>query len=251
MNFNFKNNYQIIFLVILSVIILFQIYHLFNEDCKNEVEESSDSSEVETYQETESVNNKNIKRINAPVSSNLVVGSKDSKFAPTNKLEKYGQPSNIFDDNGSRIMVWQFKEGPWLNLYYNSTKNTFTFGINATISKQLLQEWNNIIPNIGFNEQNKFIAVTTEDEESALAVANLVLSTIHQELTTKEIIESNLLEISLAKIRAHPLVRTKILEQINEKLSTNKNQVKSEHSIDLATTSMNIDAYGGNEFSFI
>ena len=41
------------------------------------------------------------------------------------------------------------------------------------------------------------------------------------------------------------------LEQINEKLSTNKNQVKSEHSMDLATTSMNIDAYGGNEFSFI
>ena len=64
MNFNFKNNYQIIFLIILSVIIVFQICHLFNEP---KTDESSESSEFDTYQETETVNKKVLKKV--PVTS--------------------------------------------------------------------------------------------------------------------------------------------------------------------------------------
>tara|TARA_B100000768_G_C11276527_1_gene376244 strand:+ start:1048 stop:1854 length:807 start_codon:yes stop_codon:yes gene_type:complete len=245
MNINFKNNYQIIFLVILSIIIAFQIYQLFNEDNKNEVVISSESSEIETYQETESISNKTLKKIHNIKETKLNVSNE------TTKLMKYGQPTNIFDENGSRIMFWKLNNNPWSNLYYNSTKNTFTFGLNATLDKDLLQKWTEVIPNIGFNEKENDVNITTEDEESALAVANLILSTIHKELTIKEIIDSNLLDISLAKIRAHPLVKTKILEQINEKLSNQKDNVKSDHSMDLATSKMNIDAYGGNEFSFL
>ena len=148
-------------------------------------------------------------------------------------------------------MFWKLDNKPWSSLHYNTSKNIFTFSLNALIEKDLLHNWNEIIPNIGYNKKDNLIMISTEDEDSALALANLILSTIHQELTIKEIVASNLLDISLSKIRAHPLVKTKILEQINEKLSNQTNQVKSDHSMDLATSKMSIDAYGGNEFSFI
>lgn len=233
MNFNFKNNYQITFLIILSVIILLQICHILNEPTTNDLTEST---EFDTHQETETVNEKVLKKVNNP---------------QLKRFEKYGHPTDIFDDKGSRIMFWKLNNKPWSSLHYNISKNICTFSLNALIEKDLLHSWNQIIPNIGFNDKDSTIIITTDDENSALALTNLILSTINQELTIKEIVESNLLDISLNKIRGHPLVKTKILEQINEKLSNKINHVKSDHSIDLATSKISIGAYGGNEFTFI
>ena len=50
MNFNFKNNYQSIFLIILSLIIMFQFYQLMQNE-----EDETISEEPETYNETESI----------------------------------------------------------------------------------------------------------------------------------------------------------------------------------------------------
>lgn len=236
-NFNFKNNYQVIFLVILSIIITFQIYQLFKSEDKID-ESSTSSSEIETYHETESIGPR-------------VEKKEKVKVINDDKLSKYGSPHDVFEDNGSRIMYWKLKKDPWACLYYNTTNNTFTFGIDHIISKELIVEWNKIIPNIGLNEKDKLLMITSTDEESALAVINLVLSTVHKELTIDEIIKSNLIDISVNKIRAHPLVRTKIHEQVMEKISISNGTIEPEDGLDLATTDMKVDAYGGNEFSFV
>jgi hypothetical protein len=235
MEFNLKKNYQTIFLISLSIIIIVQIIYLVNEcDDTSDAEDLYDNAVQETG-----------------------INNVDNNFTQHDKLLKYGSPHDIFDEQESRMMFWKLKNDPWYNLYYNSTNNKFTFGLKSQMTKKLLKEWQNIIPNIGFNDKENLIMFTTEDENSALAVANLVLSTIHDELTIKDINDSNLLQISLNKIRSHPLVKTKILEQINEKISNNET-IKTEDTTDLATIGnmntlgdLNIDAYGGNEFSFL
>ena len=248
MNFNLKNNYQTGFLVLLSIVILFQFYQLLQEQ-DSEVEESA-SSEIETYNDSESdkvpkkKTKTNNKKMKAPE-----IQKKSQNSDPT---QKYGNPTDIFDDKGNRIVFWKFtKPNPWSSLYYNQTKNTYTYGLSYVISKDKLEEWNKVIPNLGFNDREKQLMITTQDEESALAVINLVLSTLVNELTIKEIIDSNLIDISVSKIRAHPLVRSKILEQINEKITSGKEKFKPESNMDLATNKVEIGAYGGNEFSFI
>lgn len=244
MNLNFKNNYQVIFLVILCIIIVFQIYQLFNKN--DTLDEDSSSSEVETYtyHETESIQQMKPR-------TQKIQNSIKAIQPETNKLSKYGNAHDVFDDNGSRIMYWKFNNDPWACLYYNSTNDTMTFGINHIISNELLASWKKVIPNVGFNDKDKLLMITSTDEESALAVINLVLSTIHQELTIDEIMNSNLIDISVNKIRAHPLVKTKILEQVNEKISISKEKIEPDDGLDLATNDLNIDAYGGNEFSFL
>ena len=259
MNFNFKNNYQSIFLVILSLIIMFQFYQLIH--CE---EEDNISEEPETYQETESVKDsvKESRSLKPTIKSKTKEKRKSrrvrfeeplkEKKPEPNNIEKYGNPTDIYEDQGSRIIFWKFSEpNPWSTLYFNQTNETFTFGINHPISKSLLNEWNSIIPNLGFNDNDKHLMITTSDEESALAVINLVLSTVHEELSIKEIISSNLIDISVAKIKAHPLVRTKILEQIQEKMSVNQETIEPEDGMDLATNKLEVGAYGGNEFSFL
>jgi len=254
MNFNFKNNYQSIFLIILSLIIMFQFYQLMQKE-----EDETISEEPETYNETESIKDSvkpNIKvrknKIKSKTKRVRFLEPEKKEVVSSNGIEKYGSPTDMYEDDGNRIIFWKFSQpNPWSTLYLNQTNDTFTFGLNHPISKTLLNEWNNIIPNLGFNDKDKHLMITTSDEESALAVINLVLNTVHEELSIKEIIESNLIDISVAKIRAHPLVKTKILEQIHEKISINKETIEPEDGMDLATGKLDIGAYGGNEFSFL
>ena len=240
MNLNLQKNSQPIFLGILSIIILFQLFQLYKKESVIYDNSESSYSDIDTYNETDSpANQPLIHSANQPTNTH-------------NKLERYGQPTNIYDDKDNRIIYWKFSNyNPWSTLYYNKTKDIFTFGITQTISKDLLLEWTKIIPNIGVNEKDNQLMITTSDEESALAILNLILSTIHNELTLEEILTSKLIDISVAKIKAHPLVKTKILEQITEKLQTSKEHISSDHSLDLATNKLNIGAYGGNEFSFL
>jgi len=231
---------------------------------QNDGEDDDISEEPETYNETESIRDsvkseKRVKSVKSKSRRNSKTNKRVRFLEPEKKpepkqsgIEKYGTPTDIYEDDGSRIIYWKFTQpNPWSSLYFNQTNNTLTFGLNHTISKQLLDEWNKIIPNLGFNDRDKHLMITTSDEESALAVINLVLSTVHDELTIKEIIESNLIDISVAKIKAHPLVRTKILEQIQEKMSISQETIEPEDGMDLATSKLEIGAYGGNEFSFI
>lgn len=234
---------------------MFQFYQLAKtEDVDNE---ETISEEPVTYNESESINDSiksehNIKTVKTKDKKVRFVEPLKENSINTNGIEKYGNPNNIFDENGSRILFWKFVQpNPWSTLYFNQTKNTFTYGLKHSISKKLLNEWSKIIPNLGFNDSEKNIMITTSDEVSALAVINLVLNTINDELTIKEIIDSNLINISVSKIKAHPLVKTKILEQINEKILINKEIIKPDDGMDLATNKLDIGAYGGNEFSFL
>lgn len=235
---------------------MFQFYQLIQNE-----EDETISEEPETYNETESIKDSvkpdiKVKKAKAKAKSKnkrvRFLEPEKKEVVSSNGIEKYGSPTDIYEDDGNRIVFWKFSQpNPWSTLYFNQTNNTFTFGLNHPISKTLLNEWNNIIPNLGFNDKDKHLMITTSDEESALAVINLVLNTVHEELNIKEIIESNLIDISVAKIRAHPLVKTKILEQIHEKISINQEIIEPEDGMDLATGKLDIGAYGGNEFSFL
>ena len=115
---------------------MFQFYQLVQtEEVKDEEVISEDP---ETYNESESINDsiksdhsvKNVKTVktvkNKTKKVRFVEPLKENSIN-TNGIKKYGNPTDIFDDEDSRILFWKFEQpNPWSTLYFNQTKNTFT-----------------------------------------------------------------------------------------------------------------------------
>lgn len=70
-----------------------------------------------------------------------------------------------------------------------------------------------------FNSQNLDLFIPSQDEEFALTICNLIINNITGNLNLKNIIDNNLIQISMLKIRKHPIIKIKIIEQINENLA--------------------------------
>jgi len=167
-----------------------------------------------------------------------------------NKLiEYYGTPSNVTSNNGNRIFIWNFIEPkPWSILVNDpSLQYPLVFGFKFKTNIKQLNKWKQIIPNLEYKDN--IIYIPSKDEESALALLNLILNNLFDELSINEIVKNNLIPLSIKKIKAHTLVKNKIIDQIMEKIK-NKEPIRSEHSVDLANYEK-INAYGGGEFAFL
>ena len=80
------------------------------------------------------------------------------------------------------------------------------------------EDWKQVIPNIDFNPMTKDVIIPSKDEASALAVANLMVINFSGQMTLENILEKDLLQISIAKAKSHEMVQNKLREQINETL---------------------------------
>ena len=142
------------------------------------------------------------------------------------------------------------------------------------IYSEKILNWYKLIPGVSFNKNTSELVVPAPDENSALAVTNLILNNLKGDLDFKNIIENRLIEVSLAKIRNYPSIRTKILEQIMESINGQSDEINAslDYEEDLAETVNTIDeeqpenvepnlapssnvvqpeAYEGNEYSYI
>ena len=105
---------------------------------------------------------------------------------------------------------------PWdkIKKYNNSVK--YYIKIN-NINKKKINDWNNIIKyNIDIDTNKKYIIILSDTEEEALAIANLFLSYINNEIDLDEIVDNNLIELSIRKAKTHSLVKIKLKELIKE-----------------------------------
>lgn len=266
-------NHNNFVLIILIGIIFTQIYQIYEEPLqklmlKNSCKKEKVIKNVKINDKIITEKNKN-KVEEKPKSilknKNEVIYKKESideaNQNEENNLQKvdismYGTPDNVFENDGDRIFEWAFtKPNPWSKIYYNTNNETISFGLKHKIIPGIIEEWERILPNIGYS--NDLILVTSKDEPTALGIVNLILSTLNNEMTIKDILDNNLINISIGKIKAHPLVRTKILEQIMSKIQIKEHfnqDLKSEVTADLAdknSKSFGFDAYGGNEYQFI
>ena len=153
-----------------------------------------------------------------------------------------GKPDKIIQEGYLYIIQ---NPNPWNAIVYNSNTESYLFIIRlnenpTTIQRynQKIMHWTKIVGNISLNTQSNELIIPSSDENSALAIVNLVLNNLRGDLTLKDIIDKKLIHISIAKIQNYSSVKQKIKEQILENISgVQQNQDKNiEYQEDLAET---------------
>jgi hypothetical protein len=147
---------------------------------------------------------------------------------------------------------------PWSNVI-NMEDSTlpYVFCIKLNIpSLNDYENWKQIVPQINLNPTSREIEVPAPDEATALAIVNLISSNFAGQISIREILDKNLLEISINKAKKHEIVKNKLREQINNKLfitnkKTDDNIIKTESYKKDLVDDDNIEAYDGSDFSFI
>ena len=256
---------QSLILVILLVVI-YQLYIIYFDNkiekeynSENLDEEQSDDKQYQVEQKQEVSNVK----INKP----MVYETPESFVHP-----QLGKPDKIITEG----YLFNIKNPqPWNSIVFNPNaelKYLFIIKLNVSpnernLYKEKIINWYKFIPGIRFNENDELI-VPAPDENSALAVTNLVINNLKGDLNFKNIVENKLIEISLNKIRTYSSIRTKIIEQIMESIYGNMEELNEslDYQEDLAETINTIEeenvnvpennelqplAYEGTEFSYL
>ena len=125
---------------------------------------------------------------------------------------------------------------PWYKIRdLNNSFNEYILKLNNFNESKLVQ-WKELIKNLKYDKINKKISYTTQQEGEALAITNLILSNLNNDIELKEILDNNLLQISIKKATNYKLVAKKLRELIE---SANSKEI--EESFDFDVDTYNID----------
>ena len=138
----------------------------------------------------------------------------------------------------SEYKIQEFdKPYPWTKVIYNENDEfPYYFHIRIVIpSLNDFEKWKQIIPNIDFNPNTGELIIPSKEEASALAVANLICINFSGQMTMENILNKDLIRISIHKSLTHEVVRNKLREQIMEVLyGKPSNNIKTNYEEDLA-----------------
>lgn len=149
-----------------------------------------------------------------------------------------GKPTKIIQEGYLFIIK---NPQPWNAIVFNQNneqKYLFILKMPKKFGRidKVIDNWGQIIKGIQLNEMNELI-IPSVDENSALAILNLILNNIKGDLSLENIQKNNLIGISVTKIRNYSSIRSKIIEQIMESLSGKSDNVEGvEYEEDLAET---------------
>jgi hypothetical protein len=204
--------------------------------------ETSDSDEKKT---TESVTEKKTQKKKL---------ANEKSVEETIPLNLFGKPH---DYKPNEYILWTFYEPvPWSQIIYMYNQEfPFKFFIKVKIpSLNDYQTWKQIIPNLEFEARTGELIIPSKNEASALAIANLIISTFQGQLKVETILEKNLIQVSVMKAQQYELVRNKLREQIIESLRGKNYTVQEtesgsqDYEQDLARSSIkahNVENYEG------
>lgn len=133
---------------------------------------------------------------------------------------------------------------PWTKIL-KSKDNEYPYHFYLKINIPSLNDyttWLQVIPNLGFDPQSGELIIPSKDEVSALAIANLIAINFAGQMSITDILNKNLIPISINKARKHKLVQKKLREQIKEHIY-GKTIMKSntEFEKDLAIQTSDVD----------
>lgn len=183
-----------------------------------------------------------------------------SNVAEVIPLDLFGKPYQV---EPNKFILWTFVQPkPWTQIIYNyGHEYPFNFFLKIKIpSLNDYQTWKQIIPNLDFDSKTGELIIPSKDEASALAIVNLIVSNFQGQLSIENILEKNLIQISIAKAQQYDMVRNKLREQIMETLQGKHVGDKTDFEQDLASNEPkakesfgNNDpgAYEGGEFSYL
>jgi hypothetical protein len=180
---------------------------------------------------------------NINILDNSYTMNKEDKLEATNDKDfkevispnLYGNPTNY---EAGKHIIWEFYEpNPWSKIIYkNNEEYPFYFFIKIKIpSLNDYQIWKQLIPNIDFESRSGELIIPSKDEASALAVANLILSTFGGQIKLETILEKGLIQISVQKAQQFELVKNKLREQIIDNLQGKSTSIgNKDYEADLA-----------------
>lgn len=245
---------QIVFIIIILYIIIKQIL----EDDKN-------------IKDPEAFNNMNLnlvndENINMNNKLNSILNDRPKNQNITKKDNRKLKNDQILAENNL----------PWSRVLYDENDEyPYQFHIKLNIpSLNNFQDWHNIIPNLKFSPTTRELIIPSKDEPSALAIANLISSNFAGQLTMEDILNKNLIEISISKAKTHKIVQNKLREQIitllkgnnlqdNLKNNITKNEINNQNNSEQSCQpnykqnensqelSNEIMAYEGNDYSYL
>jgi hypothetical protein len=177
-------------------------------------------------------------------------------------LDLFGKPYQVIPN---KCIIWTFIiEKPWTQIvYYYGQQFPFKFFIKIKIpSLNDYQSWKHIIPNLDFDSKTGEVIISSKDEAGALAISNLIIANFQGQLSIENILEKNLIPISIIKAQQYEMVKNKLREQIIESLQGKTTDSKPDFEQDLAnnenisTTTQNFensdpDAYEGIEYTYL
>ncbi|MBT7076635.1 MAG: hypothetical protein HN930_02835 [Pelagibacterales bacterium] len=148
-------------------------------------------------------------------------------------LEIYNGLANENDE------VIEFKEpNPWCKIIVGLDNTTRYFVKINNFNEDKYLEWRKLINSLDYDVETRELILETNSEEEALALTNLIISNMNDEIEIEDILDKNLIHISVAKAKSHKLVCNKLIELIKDsssidiKASRNANN-QVEYSIDM------------------
>ena len=259
-------------ILVIVLVISYQVYITYF--CKEEIKTNTKKNII---QKTE---NKFIPE-NRPVIQNIQE-KKPMVYETPQSFEHpvLGKPDRIIPEGYLFIIR---NPQPWNAIVFNQNKELkylFIIRININNSNkniylQTINQWKEIVPGINLSLESNELTIPAENENVALAITNLILNNLKGDLTFKNIVENNLIQISIMKIQNYASVKTKIIEQIMESLNghvsnnVGNTEENLEYEEDLAETINTVEeakhetrqeaqknnfeplAYEGGEFSYL
>ena len=262
----------LIFIIIL--IVFYEIYLLYSEKSNEKLiinnkvinnKVTNNKVTNNTEQEINPIENKSFSFINNEVSDNISNAEFKNDVELIEKINPnmFGKPSQYEKNN---IIEWSIIDPkPWNKVIYKyNEKYPFYFHIKIKVpSLNDYSNWKKLITNLDFDPKSGEIIIPTDDEETALSIANLIISNFKGDLSLEDIKSKNLIDISINKAKKYEVVRNKLIEQImtnlNEKTKESFNETQTfstdlakthEDYTNLAKTHEDYTAYEGTEYSF-
>jgi len=209
-------------------------------------------------------NNEN--KFEMPVNTPEIIEEKKKRIAKNEKnvpnantvdsivpLNLFGEPHEVVPN---KFIIWTFTQPvPWSQIIYVYDQEfPFRFFLKIHIpSLNDYQAWKQIIPNLDFDSKTGELIIPSKNEESALAITNLIVSNFQGQLTIDNILQKNLIQISVTKAQQYEVVKNKLREQIIEALHGQTQQLNrttkpksNDFEEDLAKTKNNVEALGSN-----
>jgi hypothetical protein len=275
---------KILFFAIL-LIIFNDIYYLYYHK-SDKKEEKIEIIKNKSIKISEPIYDKRYSVIEKPIDKIMLaapIEEIDSVMPSDNELDEYIDPKMFgepTDYSKNKYIYWDFSDPhPWTKIMYKyGDEYPFYFFIRIKIpSLNDYENWKELIINLDFDAQKGEMIIPAKDEETALSIANLIISNFKGSVSINDIVKKDLLQVSIEKCKKYSQVKAKIISQIMDSpvLSSNSkllpdynansktkekftnikhNKVISdaEPSIDSFTPiSDNFTPYEGGEFSFL
>jgi len=155
-------------------------------------------------------------------------------------LRYFNNINDTFDNNETLQGVKDINE-PWDKIKKKSKYNVYYIKLNYFNDDNFIK-WKNITKKIDYDIDNKYFIIKTNNEAEALAITNLYVCCLNNEMDTNEIVENDLISLSTHKAKTNKLVSTKLIELIKEGQSKiNNTETFINDSIDTNNIINNID----------